>query len=382
MPYTNSWLCQYSICQLGRPYWYGTYGQRATDNVYVTSVTRNGYYYADYASQLGEKVHDCSGLIVGALTCDGVDAEPSSSSPVAHGATSQFYYNCSVRSESMSDFPGLPGTLVFHTEGDYKSHVGIYVGEFTDADGDSHVDAVVEAMGHNWGVTTTNISNSKWDCWGQLECCEIDTVIGQKFDARNLNSAISPTTIKINTEVMKPFVATLSEQFNKTVDYEKLREARVSAIMFYGGQLYNSIHIKQKVYTNPYLADLVQHCKDNGMPYALYVNVRARTEIEADEECRVLYYMVSKYLPPLGLWLSLDLGGNLELNNKILEIYYRYFEKWGLSARCGLYVTPEQLSKIKWASFQDRFYLWLISEMDVTKVDDELLDPSMFEVPD
>ena len=68
--------------------------------------------------------------------------------------------------------------------------------------------------------------------------------------------------------------------------------------------------------------------------------------------------------------------------NKILERYYRYFEKWGITARCGLYVTPQQLTKITWDNFKDRFYLWMIDNMDVTKVDDELLQPEMFEVPD
>ena len=92
--------------------------------------------------------------------------------------------------------------------------------------------------------------------------------------------------------------------------------------------------------------------------------------------------MVSRFLPPLGLWLSLDLGGDKEMNNKILEVYYRYLDKWGLTGRCGLYVTPEQLARISWTTFQDRFYLWEIASLDVTTVDDELLQPEMFEVPD
>lgn len=388
MPHTNSWLCQYSICQLGRPYWYGTSGQLASNSVYVNCVKSGGYYYSNYESQIGQKVHDCSGLVVGALTCEGVNDEPSSGSPIAHGATSQFNYNCSTHSNSMDDFPRIPGTLVFHTEGDYKSHVGVYVGEFIDADGESHSDAVVEAMGHDWGVVTTGVDSynwygdRRWDSWGQLDCCDVDTKIGQKFDARNLNSVASAGAIKINTEVMRPFVATFSETYNKSVNYQKLKDAKVSAVMFYGGQLYTAIRIKQKVYTNPYLANLVQDCKDNGMPYSLYVHVRARNEIEADEECRTLYYMVSRFLPPLGLWLSLDLGGDKDMNNKILEVYYRYLDKWGLTGRCGLYVTPEQLARITWTTFQDRFYLWEIASLDVTTVDDELLQPEMFEVPD
>ena len=75
-------------------------------------------------------------------------------------------------------------------------------------------------------------------------------------------------------------------------------------------------------------------------------------------------------------------NNSVSTNNDILEVYYKYIDKWGLRARCGLYVTPNQLSKITWNSFKDRFYLWLIDPMDISKVDDELLDPEMFEVPD
>lgn len=382
MPHTNSWLCQYAICQLGRPYWFATSGQIADADLYYSRVVGSGYYYTDYDSQYGEKVHDCSGLIVGALTCSTVDNPPDGSTSVAHGATSQFF-QCSPTSETMSDFPYIPGTLVFHTNGEYKSHVGIYVGEFIDADGDSHSDAVVEAMGHYYGgVVTSDISNSKWDAWGQLEACEVDTVKGQKFDARSKSEvkAGSPT-ITINTQKMKPFIVTVLPGYDIKIDYSQIKEARVSGMMFFAGELYDVSHRKH-TYKYSKLPELVDHCNNAGLPYALYVNVRARTEIEADEECRALYYVVSEFSPTLGLWLSLHQDNGRDLNDKILNIYYKYIEKWGLKARCGLYVTPQQLSLISWDSFKDRFYLWQIDPMDVSKVDDELLDPSMFEVPD
>lgn len=385
MPRTNSWLCIYSIAQLGKPYWYATSGQISTAALYSSCVTPNGYSYSNYKSQLGVKVHDCSGLIVGALTCETVDSEPSSSSPVAHGATSQFNGNCSTKSNSMKNFPYIPGTLVFHTNGSYKSHVGIYVGTYIDLNGEEHNDTVVEAMGHDYGVTTTKITHAKWDSWGQLACCTIDTTKDSKFDARvNATSAgvsnMDPLSI-IEVRNMKPFVATILSTYQGNIDYKKIREARISAMMFFAGELFDASHDK-KTYKNPKLPKLVNDCDSAGMPYALYVNVRARTEIEADEECRTLYYILAQYPPTLGIWLSLQLGNNIGINNSILELYYRYFEKWGIKARCGLYVTPQQLSKITWGRFSDRFYLWQIDPMDVNEVDDELLQPDMFEVPD
>lgn len=186
----------------------------------------------------------------------------------------------------------------------------------------------------------------------------------------------------INTEHMHPFIVTVAPGYRQKIDYTKIQAARVSAMMFFAGELYDASHIKQKVYANPNLAAQVQGCNDAGMPYALYVNVRAKTEIEADEECKVLYYVLAQYPPKLGIWLSIQTGVSPETTNKIIEVYYRYITKWGLKARCGIYVTPTQLQSFTWNSFKDRFYLWQIDPMDVTKVDDELLQPEMFEVPD
>ena len=186
----------------------------------------------------------------------------------------------------------------------------------------------------------------------------------------------------INTENMHPFVATVAPGYKQKIDYNKIKEARISAMMFFAGELYNAAHIKQSVYVNPNLAAQVQGCNDAGMPYALYVNVRARTEIEADAECRILYYVLAQYPPTLGIWLSVQTGVSQETTDKILEVYYKYIEKWGIKARCGFYVTPDQLKTFTWNTFKDRFYLWQIDPMDVNTVDDELLQPDMFEVPD
>lgn len=385
MPKTNKWLCVYAIAQLGKPYWYATYGQVSSLTLYTNTVAPAikrdlgaSNLYTNYNSQLNVKVHDCSGLVVGALMCDTVDGNPTGSMPIAHGATSQFNGNCKTKSNSMSNFPYLPGTLVFHSSGSTKTHVGIYVGTFTDKNGEVHKHAVVEAMGHKWGVTTTLVTNSKWDSWGQLSCCAVDTTTGTQFDARNLGLS-SSGAVTINTEVMRPFVATVLPDQHSKIDYDKIKAARVSAMMFYGGELYNILHIKQ-TYVNPHLNTLVQDCNNAGMPYALYVNIRSKNVIEADEECRALYYVVSRYAPTLGLWLSLQTSNSVSMNNDILEVYYKYIERWGLKARCGLYLTKEQLSKITWVKFKDRFYLWLIDPMDVSTVDDELLQPEMFEV--
>ena len=380
----NSWLCQYAICQIGKPYWYATSGQISSVDLYV-SLTKPALeavpydLYDNYMDQLNVKVHDCAGLIGGALTCESVGAEPTLSNPL-NNQWSMFTYDCSNRSNTLDDFPYIPGTLVFKTNSSgAKYHVGIYVGDFIDMDGDNHTNEVVEAYGHDYGVIASKLT-SGWDSWGQLDCCTIDTTKGMSFDARTA-SIIAGGKVTINTESMTPFVATIPYQYNPTLDYQKIKDARISAMAFFGGELYDDFH-RKRTYINPSLENQVQQCNDAGMPYMLYVNIRATTEIEADEECRALYYVVSQYPPKLGLWLCLKTDNYVTVNNNIIELYYKYIEKWGLKNKCGLYLDKDQLSDITWTHFQDRFYLWLVDSMDVTKVDDELLQPEMFEVPD
>ena len=394
MPQTNSWLCLYAIAQIGRPYWYKTEGQISSESLYgnvVAPALRKDYglsaLYTNYQSELNKKVHDCSGLIVGALTCENVDGEPTLKSPVTHSAKMQFSLDCKVKSNNMSGFPKIPGTLVFKSNGSEKNHVGIYIGEFVDRTGTHFTDAVIEAKGHAYGVVTSrldldNKSKGGWDSWGQLKCCKIDTNENTVFNI-NTNPLTSDSIQQINiqTKSMKPFIATVLADSNPQLNYDKIKAVRISGMMFFGGELYDISHMK-KTYINPHLDNQVKQCSNAGMPYALYVNVKSSNVIEADEECRTLYYVISQYPPSLGLWLSLQTNNSVSTNNDILEVYYKYIDKWGLRARCGLYVTPNQLSKITWNSFKDRFYLWLIDPMDISKVDDELLDPEMFEVPD
>lgn len=390
MPNTNSWLCNYAIAQLGKPYWYNTAGEISSTSLYADQVKpaiikELGSYslYNNYRSQLNVKVHDCPGLIIGALTCDNIDTAPTKKSPISKKTNDMYKSDCDPHFSAMSNFPNIPGTLVFTTKGGVKTHVGIFVGDFIDLNGKQHSGEVIDALGHNWGIVTSKLKDPKWDSWGQLKCCTIDTTKGMNFDARTTigNLAYGNPQASIQAEKMKPFVATVSTTYKGNINYNKIKEARISAMMFFGGELYDITHTK-KTYVNPNLSGLVQQCNNAGMPYALYVNVRSQSEIEADEECKALYYIISRYPPKLGIWLSLQNSTSVIVCNKILERYYRYFEKWGIAARCGLYVTPQQLTKITWDNFKDRFYLWMIDNMDVTKVDDELLQPEMFEVPD
>lgn len=388
----NSWLCTYAIAQLGKPYKMGYKGtfKKCTQKKYrqykhkLTGENdwhKNPYY--------GEEVkhHDCAGLVVGAVTCSGVNSKPSVKKnkkgqllyPISGGASSMWSNNCKNKHTTMLGFDKIPGRLVFEfntkkNKNKYMfSHVGIYVGTFKDSTG-THKDAVIEALGKNFGVVYSSVSNKKWGAWAQLSCCEEDTHEGQVFS----NAAVNPQSL-IKVNAIDPYMATIGP-ISVDVDYAELKKYKVSAMMFNAGSLFTSSHAK-KTYKNPYLDSQIKKCMEANMQFALYADVRAHNEIEADAECRALYYVLAEYSPRLGVWLRINTNQDLATNDKIINVYYKYIELWGLKHRCGIYMEISKLNTISWSSFQDKFYLWGIDKtLDFKKVEGKLLQPSMFEV--
>lgn len=143
-------LVEYAKAQLGRPYWYGTFGQAASKPLY-TALKKDypSYYKWDYAGEV-TKVHDCGGLIKGYLWCD----SPEDNTPVVNVAqelTANQMCEACTKTGAMISLPEVPGVLVF-----YDNHVGVYIGN----------GEVIEARGHAYGVVKTKLKDRPWKMWG------------------------------------------------------------------------------------------------------------------------------------------------------------------------------------------------------------------------
>lgn len=151
---TGKGLAEYAIAQLGRPYWWGCFGQVADGALYAQKKKQYpGYYTADdFESQFGQKVHDCVGLIKGYLWCDTPDSEPiyKASQDVA---VSGLFMVC-PENGSIDTMPDIPGVCVFMRD---MSHVGVYIGD----------GYVVEATGHARGVVKSKLAGRGWGLWGK-----------------------------------------------------------------------------------------------------------------------------------------------------------------------------------------------------------------------
>lgn len=171
MDKTNKGLVEYCKKQLGLPYWWGTFGQIASQSLLEQKRKQypTQYTATDFNSQFGKRVHDCVGLIKGYLwTNDG----KLTYNPAQDKDVSGFYQNCSGVG-NIADIPEIEGLLVF-----MKGHVGVYIGN----------GEVIEAKGHKYGVVKTKLAERPWTSYGKLEWLKYEI---DKKEIKTLDEALT-----------------------------------------------------------------------------------------------------------------------------------------------------------------------------------------------
>ena len=162
-------LLQYAVAQIGKPYWFGTFGQIADQALLDNRRAAYPAYYTatDFTSQFGQRVHDCVGLIKGYRWSDTPTSTPvynASQDVSAQGLYAQCSVYCGVIGDAnwRDVFVNYPGVCVFiqsynQTTGKNEiTHVGVY-------DGNGNV---VEARGHAYGVTRGPMNEDAWSFYG------------------------------------------------------------------------------------------------------------------------------------------------------------------------------------------------------------------------
>ena len=153
---TAKGLVEYARKMLGKGYWYGTFGQTATETLYRDKKRQYPSYYdsskyrTDWKGQYGERVHDCVGLIKGYLWSASATAAPKYNA--AQDVSANGMLRACKEKGKIGTIPDVVGVLVF-----MDGHVGVYEGNGN----------VIEARGHDYGVVRTKLAARPWTDWGK-----------------------------------------------------------------------------------------------------------------------------------------------------------------------------------------------------------------------
>ena len=164
MEKNNLGMVEYAKAQLGRPYWYGTYGQISTPKLYEEKKKQYPKYYTakDFSKQMGVKVHDCSGLFKGYMMSEAPNA------PAKYNAKFDISANDLIKKckdvDTIDKIPEIPGLVVWK-----NNHVGCYIGD----------GYVIEAKGHQYGVVKTKLTATNWAKFGKYPYFDY---IGNSYD--------------------------------------------------------------------------------------------------------------------------------------------------------------------------------------------------------
>lgn len=186
------------------------------------------------------------------------------------------------------------------------------------------------------------------------------------------------STIAVNS--IKPYVIQPSPTM-LNVDYSKLKQLGVIGVMLDAGQRYDSRHKELSTYRTDTIYKQTEEVKSSNLPHAYIYTTHARNVTEVKNEAYWFYFVISKYPPKLGAWLHCQFDVEASIATQLVDEWYKYFVKWGLKSKCGLYATKIQADKIGWPKQCGYMPLWLEGEMtNSTCPDEELLTPSFFKL--
>lgn len=155
-------LVEYAKAMLGKPYWYGTFGNTSTEELYNTKRKQYPKYYTarDFTKQYNQRVHDCVGLIKGYLWSETTTSTPKYNASQDKSADGM--YSASKEKGSIDTIPEIVGLLVWR-----KGHIGVYIGN----------GYVIEARGHSYGVVKTRLKDRNFTNWCKCPYITYETTV-------------------------------------------------------------------------------------------------------------------------------------------------------------------------------------------------------------
>lgn len=158
MAKNNTGLVEYAKAQLGKPYWFGTFGQLASAKLWADKSAQYKNYYSEKRlgimkkrGDLGQKVHDCLGLWKGYMMSESPDAPAKYDSKYDYSADSIFKE--ATEKGTIDTLPDVAGIGLWK-----KGHFGVYIGNGQE----------IEARGFDYGVLQDDVKNTAFTHWFKI----------------------------------------------------------------------------------------------------------------------------------------------------------------------------------------------------------------------
>lgn len=139
----------------GWGYVYGTYGSVLDETLFASKISQypdevGGYEDFIRQNWLGGRTADCVGLIKGYGWYNTETAQTQIGANGMPDIGADTMYENAAEKGTIDTIPEIPGLAVWH-----EGHIGIYIGN----------GEVIEAMGTQYGVVKTQLTNSRWTHW-------------------------------------------------------------------------------------------------------------------------------------------------------------------------------------------------------------------------
>lgn len=203
---TNTELVEYCKAQLGKPYWFGTFGQIATEKLLQEKAAQYPRQFSDKRikkannEHYGYKVHDCYGLYKGFLM------SKSPSDPAVYDAkydiSADKAFEKAPEKGTIDTLPEIAGIGLWK-----KGHFGVYIGNGKE----------IEARGFDYGVVEDDVKNTKFTHWFKLPEIEYKAEDGQISSEDTPISAPQPSNEKSYTVQKGDTLSQIGAKFGVSV---------------------------------------------------------------------------------------------------------------------------------------------------------------------
>lgn len=182
MAYTNIGLVKFAdwMKDKNAPYWFGCYGQIASEALYREKYAQYKDQYSkwskqSFVNQYGQKVADCSGLVKAYFMTPDVENHPENPAVYSskYDLSADMVIAKATEKGDISTIPNIKGLIVWK-----KGHMGVYLGD----------GYVIEERGHSYGTVKTKLSDRPWEKWCKHPYIEYieDTPVVPPSDDDNL----------------------------------------------------------------------------------------------------------------------------------------------------------------------------------------------------